>query len=108
LEVGCGAGNTVFPLLQRNLNPKLKIFATDYSKIAVEVVRSHPIYQNQDILKASVWDITSDELPVEEDSVDVLTVIYVLSALHPKEWKKAIANLHRVSRCVYDWLMSRC
>ena len=29
-------------------------------------------------------------------SVDVLTVIYVLSALHPKEWEQAIHNLYTV------------
>lgn len=41
----------------------------------------------------------SYQLPegVEPGSVDVLTVIYVLSALHPKEWEQAIHNLYTVS-----------
>jgi tRNAThr (cytosine32-N3)-methyltransferase len=39
VEVGCGAGNTVFPLLRLNENPQLEIFACDYSAKAVEVVR---------------------------------------------------------------------
>lgn len=39
LEVGCGAGNTVFPLLNHNENPDLQLWATDYSAQAVEVVK---------------------------------------------------------------------
>ena len=39
VEVGCGAGNTVFPLLRLNENPQLEIFACDYSARAVEVVK---------------------------------------------------------------------
>jgi len=31
------------------------------------------------------------------NSVDVITVIYVLSALHPLEWEQAIHNLYTVS-----------
>jgi tRNAThr (cytosine32-N3)-methyltransferase len=68
-------------------------------------------------IKAAVWDITStpssladalnvDSRPpastyhlpegLEPGSVDVLTVIYVLSALHPREWEQAIHNLYTV------------
>jgi tRNAThr (cytosine32-N3)-methyltransferase len=41
---------------------------------------------------------------VEPGSVDVLTVIYVLSALHPKEWEQAIHNLYTVSRVCFQAL----
>jgi tRNAThr (cytosine32-N3)-methyltransferase len=79
------------------------------------------------IIHASVWDITSKPSPppssspstdgvdpartfslpegVEPGTVDVLTVIYVLSALHPTEWDQAIHNLYSVSRAP---LGSRC
>jgi tRNAThr (cytosine32-N3)-methyltransferase len=60
------------------------------------------------VLHAAVWDITSHPpagspttytLPegLEPDSVDVITVIYVLSALHPKEFDQAVHNLYAVS-----------
>ncbi|WVW78233.1 hypothetical protein I302_100186 [Kwoniella bestiolae CBS 10118] len=139
LEVGCGAGNTVFPLLMRNENPHLQIYATDYSKRAVEVVKANKMYPRAEHglgeLHASVWDITSkpssstppststqisqgevqdtaerlDQLDISEDSqtktyslpegiepgtVDVISVIFVLSALHPREWDQAIHNLY--------------
>lgn len=61
------------------------------------------------MLHAAVWDITSRppdsektgrtySLPdgVKPGSVDVITVIYVLSALHPVEWEQAIHNLYTV------------
>ncbi|WWD07455.1 hypothetical protein V865_005555 [Kwoniella europaea PYCC6329] len=131
LEVGCGAGNTVFPLLMRNENPHLQIYATDYSKKAVEVVKSNKMYPRAEHglgeLHASVWDITSKpstsageqntfnsteeeldlsklelsdkktySLPegIQPGSVDVISVIFVLSALHPREWDQAIHNLY--------------
>ena len=44
LQVGCGAGNTVFPLLQ--LNPQLRVYASDFSPTAVELVKAHPAYKS--------------------------------------------------------------
>lgn len=48
---------------------------------------------------ASVWDLSSDDsLPegVELESVDIVILVFVLSALHPDEWRNAIANVHKV------------
>ncbi|KAJ1885233.1 hypothetical protein LPJ81_006944, partial [Coemansia sp. IMI 209127] len=39
MEVGCGAGNTVFPLLNDIYDPRLFVYACDYSKTAVDVVK---------------------------------------------------------------------
>ncbi|OMH79056.1 Methyltransferase-like protein 2-A [Zancudomyces culisetae] len=39
MELGCGAGNTVFPLLQSISDSRMRIFACDYSKTAVDVVK---------------------------------------------------------------------
>lgn len=106
-----GAGNTAFPLLQHNENPELVIWATDYSSTAVDVVKANSLYpkppNGKGILHAAVWDITSKpsanssttySLPegLEPGTVDVITVIYVLSALHPTEWDQAIHNLYTV------------
>ena len=46
-----------------------------------------------------MWDLTSENtLPpgVEPGTVDIVLCVFVLSALHPDEWGKAIANIHRV------------
>ena len=98
LEVGCGAGNTVFPLLEINKNVRLKIWACDYSKEAVSVVRSNPLYTSPPAgqCSASVWDLSSpDSLPngLQAASVDMVVLIFVFSALHPREWSQAVTNI---------------
>ncbi|KAI0397272.1 methyltransferase [Xylariaceae sp. FL0594] len=97
LEVGAGAGNTAFPILANNKNPKLKVHACDFSKKAVEVMRSHAEY-NPELMQADVWDLASEELPpgVEENTVDVVLMVFVFSALSPRQWNQAVHNIHRV------------
>ncbi|KAL1677109.1 S-adenosyl-L-methionine-dependent methyltransferase [Schizophyllum commune] len=97
VEVGCGAGNAIFPLLSANKNPDLDLRAYDYSHHAVKVVQHSELYLNPPLgsIHAQPWDLTSDNLPddIEEGSVDLLTLIFVLSALHPDEWCKAMRNI---------------
>ncbi|KAI8965681.1 methyltransferase [Daldinia sp. FL1419] len=97
LEVGAGAGNTAFPILANNKNPKLKLHACDFSKKAVEVMRNHEEY-NTNFMQADVWDAASEDLPpgLEEDSVDVVLMIFIFSALSPKQWAQAVRNIYRV------------
>ncbi|OLY77614.1 Methyltransferase-like protein 2 [Smittium mucronatum] len=96
MELGCGAGNTVFPLLKTITDERLRIYACDYSKVAVEIVQSLEEYKNDNRVSAFVWDITSTELPktVEKNSVDVIICVFVLSAIHPDQIKQAISNIH--------------
>ncbi|KAG9313171.1 S-adenosyl-L-methionine-dependent methyltransferase [Chiua virens] len=100
-EIGCGAGNAAFPLLSANKNPQLTIRAYDYSSHAVKLVQNNPLYSNPPIgsIHSAVWDITSENtLPpgVASATVDIVLCVFVLSALHPDEWGKAIANIHRM------------
>jgi tRNAThr (cytosine32-N3)-methyltransferase len=97
LEVGAGAGNTAFPILANNKNPKLKVHACDFSKKAVEVMRAHAEY-NTELMQADVWDVASEELPpgVEENTVDVVLMVFIFSALSPLQWKQVVHNIHRV------------
>lgn len=103
LEVGAGAGNTAFPVLRANENEELMIHAYDFSKKAVETMRSADEYDEQHML-AEVWDVASgfeDEasgLPpgLEAGSVDVVILIFIFSALNPQQWAKAVENLYRV------------
>ncbi|KAF8548710.1 methyltransferase [Imleria badia] len=100
-EIGCGAGNAAFPLLSANKNPRLAIRAYDYSSHAVKLVQQNSLYADPPIgsIQAAVWDLTSEStLPpgVESETVDIVLCVFVLSALHPNEWGKAIANIHRM------------
>ncbi|PAV20032.1 methyltransferase [Pyrrhoderma noxium] len=99
-ELGCGAGNSVFPLLTANQNPDLKLLAFDYASHAVKLVQHNELYHAPPIgsISASVWDLSSSALPneVQPGSVDIIVLIFVLSALHPNEWARAVANIHKM------------
>ncbi|KAI1255864.1 hypothetical protein MGN70_002605 [Eutypa lata] len=109
LEVGAGAGNTAFPILALNKNPKLKVHACDYSKEAVKVMRNHEAYDTN-FMQADVWDASGEDLPadLEENSVDVVLMIFIFSALSPKQWEQAVKNIYRVLKpggevCLRDY-----
>ncbi|KAF2255409.1 methyltransferase [Trematosphaeria pertusa] len=103
LEVGAGAGNSAFPILQKRQNKGLKIHACDFSKKAVELIRGHELYDPQ-YIQADVWDVAASPesenagLPpgIEEGSVDVVLMIFIFSALNPRQWDQAVRNVWRV------------
>ncbi|CAI2324862.1 unnamed protein product [Caenorhabditis sp. 36 PRJEB53466] len=95
LEVGCGVGNTTFPLMQVN-NSVSKIFlhSCDYAPNAIKVLKSQETYDCSK-MNAFVWDITQpppEEAPTPE-SLDYVVCIYVLSAIHPDNIHKALSHL---------------
>ncbi|TIC07723.1 methyltransferase [Wallemia mellicola] len=101
LEVGCGAGNALFPLVESNSNPRLHLHGSDYSEQAVEVVKNNAMYSNPPCGKvsASVWDLSdpsAENLPVEENSCDYILMIFVMSALHPDQFSTAINNVYKL------------
>ncbi|EFW15896.1 hypothetical protein D8B26_004301 [Coccidioides posadasii str. Silveira] len=100
LEVGAGAGNTAFPILANNSNEQLKVHACDYSKKAIEVIRENEKYDER-YIRADVWDVTAEgesSLPpgLGEESVDVVVMVFIFSALAPEQWERAVSNIYRV------------
>nr|XP_039263113.1 tRNA N(3)-methylcytidine methyltransferase METTL2-like isoform X1 [Styela clava] len=94
LEIGCGAGNTVFPVLRTNNDSDLFMYACDYSSTAVEIVKSNPLY-DENRCYAFVHDISSDNsYPMPEESLDAIIMIFVLSAL---PWDKMGAAVKKLS-----------
>ncbi|KAG9723966.1 methyltransferase, partial [Aureobasidium melanogenum] len=79
----------------------LKIHACDYSKKAIEIIRTQEAYQNQTTLQADVWDAAGtgeNALPpgLEAGSVDVVVMIFIFSALSPRQWAQAVKNVWNV------------
>ncbi|XP_040289408.1 tRNA N(3)-methylcytidine methyltransferase METTL6 [Bufo bufo] len=95
LEAGCGVGNCLFPLLEED--PHLFVYACDFSPRAIQFVKQNSCY-NPDICKAFQCDLTKDTLAdsIPADSVDVATLIFVLSAIHPEKMHLAIENIYKV------------
>ncbi|KAJ4803245.1 Methyltransferase family protein [Rhynchospora pubera] len=95
LEVGCGVGNTIFPLL--SLYPSIFIHACDFSPRAIDLVKQHKDYSENHI-NAFVCDITADDLSnvIEPSSIDILTMIFVLSAVSPEKMILVLQNIRRV------------
>ncbi|WFD23917.1 hypothetical protein MEQU1_002611 [Malassezia equina] len=92
LEVGCGVGNTVYPLLEKN--PALRVHCCDFSPRAVDLVKKHPDYTT-DRVHAFVYDLVQDRHHDEMapalaecpswPPVSTLSLIFVLSAIPPDE-----------------------
>ncbi|XP_053193912.1 tRNA N(3)-methylcytidine methyltransferase METTL2 [Scomber japonicus] len=97
LEVGCGVGNTVFPILKTNNDPGLFVYCCDFSSTAVELVKTNPEYDPERCF-AFVHDMSDEEAsyPVPDATLDVIVLIFVLSALHPDKMQAAISRLARL------------
>ncbi|KAJ1660045.1 hypothetical protein IWQ61_000976 [Dispira simplex] len=95
LEVGCGVGNFVFPVLEAN--DRLFFYACDFSPRAVEFVKAHPGYSSGRC-HAFVCDLTKDPLTEEipAGTVDLVSMIFVLSAIPPEKMAEAVRNVYRV------------
>jgi len=93
-EVGCGVGNTVFPLLNTNKNPNLKVYCCDFSSTAIDIIKEHPDHDKQRC-HAFVLDITKEDpdVPFTPESLDVIIMIFVLSAVHPDKMQASINRL---------------
>ncbi|XP_027004684.1 tRNA N(3)-methylcytidine methyltransferase METTL6 [Tachysurus fulvidraco] len=95
LEAGCGVGNCLFPLMEEDLN--IFIYACDFSPRAVRFVKENSLYCPERCL-AFQCDLTKDDLraTISENSLDVATLIFVLSAIHPDRMQLAVENIYRV------------
>ena len=92
LQVGCGVGNTAFPLLE--VNPQARVYACDFSATAIQCVQQHGLYASGRIT-AFVADVTSDRLSahIPPATVDICTMVFVLSAISPQRMKQAGTDL---------------
>ena len=97
LEVGCGPGAMVYPVLARN--DTTKAHCCDFSNRAVDILKSNPLY-NEERMNAFVFDLVKegDMLASRIQShhfgqPTVVSLIFVLSAIPPKNHRAVLANL---------------
>eukprot|EP00605_Chrysophyceae_sp_TOSAG23-4_P002369 GSChrysophyteH1.ASY1.ANO1.2621.1 assembled CDS len=95
LEVGCGVGNAVLPLL--DLNPNLRITAIDFAKSAIEILSNHDAVLGEcSRLHAAVCDVINEPIPLPASiagQVDMILCLFVISAISPEHQKQVFAKL---------------
>lgn len=125
LEAGCGVGNFIFPLLEEDLNifvyacdfstravefVKVRRCTTDDQEPVGLLIKQHRYMVSfsfcpqehslycTERCSAFQCDLTKDDLRgnVPVGSVDVATLIFVLSAIHPDKMQQALDNIYRV------------
>lgn len=79
-------------------DPDLFVYCCDFSPVAIDLVKSHPDY-NAARCHGFVFDITDTEaiLPFPEGSLNIIILIFVLSAVHPEKyvtifWQNKLVN----------------
>ncbi|NWW99221.1 METL2 protein, partial [Caloenas nicobarica] len=98
LEVGCGAGNSVFPILKVLCNtPGTFLYCCDFASGAVELVKSHSSY-NSAWCSAFVHDVCDDALPYPfpDEILDVILLVFVLSTIHPDRMQAVVNRLAKL------------
>ncbi|NWX82210.1 METL2 protein, partial [Nothoprocta pentlandii] len=98
LEVGCGAGNSVFPILKVLCNtPGTFLYCCDFASGAVDLVKSHSSYSSAWCF-AFVHDVCDDALPYPfpDEILDVILLVFVLSAIHPDRMQRVVNRLAKL------------
>ena len=99
LELGCGVGNSAYPLLRAN--PDMFVHACDCSPTAIDALRANPEHDSRR-LNAFVADLADGEGPlvgkIDDASVDAVTGVFFFSALDPP----AFGRVARGARGCFD------
>ncbi|XP_077010239.1 tRNA N(3)-cytidine methyltransferase METTL8, mitochondrial isoform X2 [Tamandua tetradactyla] len=98
LEVGCGAGNSAFPILNILQNaPESFLYCCDFASGAVELVKSHASYRAAQC-SAFVHDVCDDGLPYPfpDGILDVILLVFVLSSIHPDRMQSVVNRLSKL------------
>ena len=79
-ELGCGVGNALFPILDKN--PHLTLYGFDFAKTAIALIQNSPLYK-EDKMQVAVCDLVKDSIPAFP-APDLASLIFVLSAIAPE------------------------
>ncbi|XP_034549594.1 mRNA N(3)-methylcytidine methyltransferase METTL8 [Notolabrus celidotus] len=94
LEVGCGVGNSVFPIINSIKDADAFVYCCDFSPCAIQLVKEHPDYSGS-VCHAFVHDICEEtaSFPFPPQSLDVILAVFVLSSIHPDRIQGVVNQL---------------
>ncbi|KAM6934921.1 tRNA N(3)-cytidine methyltransferase METTL8, mitochondrial isoform 2-T2 [Xenentodon cancila] len=94
LEVGCGVGNSVFPIVNDIKKTNSFLYCCDFSPRAIQLVKAHPDYDDS-VCHAFVHDICKEapSFPFPPQSLDIILAVFVLSSIHPDRMRGAVKRL---------------
>ena len=99
LELGCGVGNSAFPLMRANLD--MFVHACDCSPTAIAALRANPEHDPRRC-NAFVADLGRGDAPlrgdVDDASVDAVTGVFFFSALDAEGFARVALECARVLR----------
>lgn len=86
----------IFPLVEEGFT-NFFFYACDFSPRAVEFVRTNKLF-DESRMKAFCADLTTDDLfeNIQPRSVDIASLIFVLSAIHPSMWSHVASLAFKV------------
>ncbi|KAK9502061.1 hypothetical protein O3M35_012664 [Rhynocoris fuscipes] len=96
LELGCGVGNTVIPLLNHDANSSLFIHCCDFSNEAIKLLKTQKGYDSNRC-NAFVFDMNEEiwDMPFAENSLDFVLLIFVLSAILPERMTNVVEQIYK-------------
>ncbi|KAG7385581.1 Methyltransferase-like protein 6 [Phytophthora boehmeriae] len=96
LELGCGYGSAIFPILAECPNVHAQV--CDFSAHAIGILQQNPEF-DASRCRAFVCDIAQEELHgVEPESVDIVLMVFVLSALPPESFARTMQKVFTALR----------
>lgn len=99
LEAGCGVGNFIWPLIKLEL--PFTYYACDFSPVALDLFKSNELYDEQ-TFGGFVFQADLSKAGAIAEKVDaglrfhVVSLIFVLSAIHPEKMATALRNVAEV------------
>ncbi|KAM9804871.1 tRNA N(3)-cytidine methyltransferase METTL8, mitochondrial [Neosynchiropus ocellatus] len=96
LEVGCGVGNSVIPIVKNIRGKNAFLYCCDFSPCAVQLLKDHPDYDGS-VCHAFVHDLCDEEatFPFPPHSLDVILAVFVLSSIHPERMQGVVNRLSK-------------
>lgn len=97
-EIGCGCGSALIPVLRDN--PTATAVACDVSATAISVFQDSAMPGagiDAGRVRLSVDDFPNTT-PFDDQSLDVVMIIFTMSAFHPRDMKRVVRTVQRALR----------